>query len=172
MSRMTRYASIFMMILLLCAMPLVVIAASPDEALPPLTFAPNGEEPVLTLCRQANFTEEGMRSGTLIELYSDKSLLIYALGLLENEEPLLLHAGSVTEEEYRSVEKMLSDGGFLGLPEWIEIDVEDGDTVTLTASTSEGIHQVGAYSPEDTPFGKIVRGIEEMLGAYENTVAE
>ncbi len=139
----------------------------------PLSFAPDGDAPVLTLRRQANFREEGVRSGTLIELYADRSLLIFALGMLEDADaPMLMHAGSATDEDYLAVEHLLADGGFLLLPEWIETGVLDGDTVVLTARTDDGMRTVSAYSPDGTPFGDIVDGLESILGAYENTDGE
>lgn len=134
-----------------------------------LAFAESGEDPSLILSRQANFREEGVRSGTLIKLFPDRFLEIYALGMLEDaDEPVLVHAGSITGEEYEAVEQMLGDGDFLSLPEWIETGVLDGDTVVMTACTAGGEHTVSAYSPDGTPFGDMVQGIEALLGAHEN----
>ncbi len=154
--------------LLLCAAPLAARAASPAQSRPPLILASEGDAPVLTFRRQANLIEQGTRSGTLMELYADKSLLIYALYATEDgDASVLLYTGGITDEAYRTVARTLRDGGFFELPEWIETFVLDGDTVKLTASTEQGAHTVGAYSPDGTPFGEIVRAIEELLGAYK-----
>lgn len=149
---------------------LTIILVSSAHA---LSFSPNSDEPVLTLRRQANLREEGIRSGTLFELYPDQSLEISALGLLSDaDEPVLIHSGSVTDEEYAAVDHLLTDGDFLSMPEWIETGVLDGDTLALTARTPDGTHTVSAYSPDGTPFGEIINELENILGAYENTEGE
>lgn len=155
-----------MLTVLLCAMPLA-------EAAQEMFLSPDGEQPVLTLRRQANFIEQGSRSGTLIQLFDDKSLEIYALGMLSDaDEPVLMHAGIVTDEVYQTIASALFDGGFWELPEWIETGVQDGDTVALTVSTNQGCHTVSAYSPDGTPFGEMVQVIETLLGAHENVTGE
>lgn len=130
-------------------------------------------KPVLSLRWQGNFSDQSTRTGTLIELYADRSLEIYALGMLEDRDaPVLMHSGVVTDEEYRAVERLLGDGGFLNLPEQIEVNVLDGIAVTLTASASQGEHTVSSYLPDGTPFSEIAEGIMALLGAHENLTGE
>lgn len=134
-----------------------------------IAFVAGENEPVLLLRRSANFRADGEWCGASYRLFADGTLEVYALYARQSaDEPVLEYEGRITQADYLSIERLLSEARVMEMPDFIEHDVLDGDTVTLTLWTTDGEKSITSQSPDGLPFGDVVNALEKMFRAYKD----
>lgn len=133
-----------------------------------IILAAGENAPVLALQRSANFRADGERCGTSYRLFSDGSLEAYALYARQTtDEPILEYTAQIAQADYQAIEQLLNRAKVMDMPDVIENEIMDGDTVTLTLWTTEGEKSITSQSPDGLPFGDVVSSLEDMFRAHK-----
>lgn len=135
-----------------------------------IAFVAGENEPVLLLRRSANLRAEGEWCGTSYRLSADGMLEVYTLYALQTAgEPVLAYEAQITPTDYQRIEQLLGEAKVMDMPDLIEHDILDGDTVTLTLHTSAGVKSITSPSPDGLPFGDVVNALETIFRAYQDS---
>lgn len=135
-----------------------------------ITLAAEENWPVLVLRRSANFRAENEWCGTSYRLFSDGTLEVYTLYARQTgDEPVLAYEAQITQADYLGIVRLLGEASVMDMPDLIEHDILDGDTVTLTLWTTEGKKSITSPSPNGLPFGDVVKSLETVFRTYEES---